>query len=100
MALDSTDSLYGDKYSVKCIGRCLEHDTVYYDMTPIVLRIREMREVKGWSQVELGKRAGVRQATISHLESGNAKAVDLTVLEKIAKALGVAPGYLIVKKGK
>ena len=57
-----------------------------------------MREVKGWSQVELGKRAGVRQATISHLESGNAKAVDLAVLEKIAKALGVAPGYLIVKK--
>jgi transcriptional regulator with XRE-family HTH domain len=56
--------------------------------------------VKGWSQVELGKRAGVRQATISHLESGNAKAVDLTVLEKIAKALGVAPGYLIVKQGK
>ena len=69
-------------------------------MTPIVLRIREMREVKGWSQVELGKRAGVRQATISHLESGNAKAVDLTVLEKVAKALGVAPGYLIVKKGR
>ena len=67
-------------------------------MSPLGLRIRQLREHRGWSQRELARRAGIRQATISHLESGRAKTVDLAILEKLARALDVDPGYLIVKK--
>ena len=69
-------------------------------MSPVAFRVRELREAQGWSQTELARRAGVRQATISHLESAKAKAIGLSVLERLAKALGCDPGYLIVRKGK
>jgi transcriptional regulator with XRE-family HTH domain len=69
-------------------------------MSPLNLRIKELRTAKGWSQRELSRRAGVRQATVSHLESGKVKTVDLSVLERLAKALQVDAGYLIVKKRK
>ncbi len=69
-------------------------------MTPLTLRIRELREVKDWSQAELARRSGVDQAIISRLESGETQSVNLPNLEKLAKALRCDPGYLIVKKGK
>ena len=69
-------------------------------MSPLGLRILQLREHHRWSQRELARRAGIRQATISHLESGRVKAINLEVLEKLAQALDVDPGYLIVKKGK
>ena len=69
-------------------------------MSPLELRIRELRTAKAWSQRELARRADVRQATISHLESGQAKTVDLGVLERLAKAFKCDAGYLIAKKGK
>ena len=58
-------------------------------MSPIVLRVREARKAKGWTQDELARRAGVRRATISSLESPRRQRVNLAVLEKVAKALGV-----------
>jgi DNA-binding Xre family transcriptional regulator len=45
-----------------------------------------------------GDLAGVRQATISELESGKAKRVDFATLEKLANALGVEPGSLIERE--
>ena len=68
-------------------------------MTPIVVRVKELRTAQGLTQKELAERAKIRQATVSKLESGRAKAIDLEVLEKLARALGCDPGYLIVKKG-
>ena len=73
---------------------------VSFGMSPLGLRIKELRSARGWSQRELSRRAGVRQATVSHLESGDVKTVDLSVLERLAKALQVDAGYLIVKKRK
>ncbi len=67
-------------------------------MTPIVLRVKELRTAQGLTQKQLAERAKIRQATVSKLESGRLKSVDLEVLEKLAKALGCDPGYLIVKK--
>ncbi len=69
-------------------------------MTPLSLRIREVRQVKGWTQAELARRAGIRRATVNRIENARVKAIDLEVLEKLAKALGCDPGYLIVKKWK
>ena len=73
---------------------------VSYGMSPLGLRIKELRTAKGWSQRQLAQIAEVRQATVSHLESGNVQTVDLSVLERLAKALRVDAGYLIVKKRK
>lgn len=65
-------------------------------MSPIRLRVKELRTVRGWSQEELSRRAEVRQATISDLENGKAKSVDLALLERLAKAFEVDAGYLFV----
>ena len=66
-------------------------------VSPIRLRLRELRRARGWSQADLGRKAGVRQATISRLESGTATKLSLEVLEKLAAALEVDPGYLLVR---
>ena len=69
-------------------------------MTPLTVRIKELREVKGWSQAELSRRSGVAQGMISRMENGQVESVHLPALEKLGKALGCDPGYLIVKKRK
>ena len=69
-------------------------------MTPISVRIKEVRNVKGWSQAELARRSGVSQSTISRLEAGTTPSIVLKNLEDLARALEVDPGYLLVKKGK
>jgi len=58
-------------------------------MSPVILRVREVRKRKPLTQTQLAAKAGVRQATISLFESGKTKRVNLDVLAKIAHALGV-----------
>jgi transcriptional regulator with XRE-family HTH domain len=67
---------------------------------PIYLRVRELREAKGISQVELASKAHVRQATVSAIENELTRRVDLDVLERLAVALEVDPGFLVVRKAK
>ena len=67
-------------------------------MTPISLRIRELRKAKGWSQAELAERAKVTQATVSRIEGGKVASLDLEVFEKLANALDVHPAVLIDQK--
>lgn len=61
------------------------------------MRLRALREVRGWSQAELARRSGVNQAVISRLESGTTQAISFPNLEKLAAALECDPGYLIVR---
>ncbi len=65
-------------------------------MSPITLRVGELREAKGWSQAELARRAGVRRAMLNELEAGKRQRIDLGILEKLAAALGVDPAILLV----
>jgi transcriptional regulator with XRE-family HTH domain len=67
-------------------------------MTPIRLRLKELRDAKGLSQVALGSLADVKQSTISEMESGTRQRVDLAILERLARALGVEPGELLVRE--
>ncbi len=64
-------------------------------MSPTTLRLRELRTASGLSQVELGRRAHVRQATISRLERGPVRLLDLGVLDRLASALHVQPVLLL-----
>ena len=66
-------------------------------MTPLVVEIRTLRERRGWTQAELAERADVTRATVNRLENGRPQSIDLKVLEKLGKALGVSPGLLIAK---
>ena len=64
-------------------------------MTPISLRLRELREARGLSQARLAKLSGVPQPTISRLEAGRLGTVNLKNLEKLARVLGVNAVLLI-----
>lgn len=69
-------------------------------MTPVFLRVKELREAKGLTQLELATRAKVRQATLSAIENEQTKGVDFDVLERLAKALDVDPGFLVARSGR
>lgn len=53
------------------------------------MRLRRFRQAKGWTQVELAKKARVTQALVSQLESGKKGSPSVVPLLRIAKALGV-----------
>jgi transcriptional regulator with XRE-family HTH domain len=65
---------------------------------PLTFRVRELREAKGWSQAELARRAGLRPATLSAIETNQTTGIDLTTLDALAMALGVEAGFLIVSQ--
>lgn len=50
------------------------------------LKIREIRELRGFSQAELARYMGVTQGYVSAIESGN-YAVGLKVLQQVADIL-------------
>jgi transcriptional regulator with XRE-family HTH domain len=66
-------------------------------MSPLMLRVRELREALGLTQAELADRARVRRATVNRIENAHVTAIDLEVLDKLADALGVEPGFIIVR---
>jgi transcriptional regulator with XRE-family HTH domain len=67
-------------------------------MSPLSIRVRELRDARGWTQQQLADAAGVRIATISRLENHHPTSIDLRVLDKLASALKVEPGFLIVRE--
>ena len=58
-------------------------------------RLREARQRCGWSQIELGRRAGVHHMLISKLERGQNQDVKGETLRKLAYALGVTADLLL-----
>jgi len=74
-------------------------------MTPVSLRLRELRTAKGFTQAQLADLSGVPQSTISRLEAGKLANVNLKQMQQLADALGVHAALLIAhpeaeKKGK
>jgi len=59
-------------------------------------RIKHYRELKRWSQLELGARAGIAQSAISAYENGE-KGMMVETAQKIADALGVKLDKLLEK---
>jgi len=56
--------------------------------------VRERRKAKGWTQEALAERAGVAAIHVGFVERGE-NVPKLTMILRIAKALGVRPGELI-----
>ncbi|AVX21635.1 Helix-turn-helix [Carboxydocella sporoproducens DSM 16521] len=57
-------------------------------------RLKAIRKALGLSQTRLAELSGVSQAYISELEAG-CKQPTLTILDKLAKALGVSVAELL-----
>ena len=57
--------------------------------------LKQIREAKGLSQLDLAKRAKVSQGYLSDLEAGEKKNPGIETLRKIAKALGVPVAELL-----
>lgn len=64
----------------------------------ISARVVELREAKGWSQSELARRADFPSQRIWGLEAGKQQWLPHH-LERVAEALGVAPGALLPAAG-
>lgn len=58
------------------------------------LSMRRLRQSKGWSQEEFAHQAGLHRTYISDLERG-ARNPTITVVDKLAVALGVPVGALL-----
>lgn len=56
--------------------------------------LRNFREVRGLTQADLGNRAGIAPASISHFETGQ-RVPSLDSLVKVADALGVSVDVLL-----
>jgi ribosome-binding protein aMBF1 (putative translation factor) len=57
-------------------------------------RMRQRRLDRGWSQMELAKRAEIDPGWISRLESGERQNISLVAARRIARALQVSLDYL------
>lgn len=58
------------------------------------MKLKELREARGLSQLKLAEISGVSQSFINYLEAGT-KQPTLKTLEKLAPALGVTIGELV-----
>lgn len=58
-------------------------------------RIRELRQRFGLSQAELGRKVGLTQGQVGHLENGH-RNLTLEWMKRIAGALGVAVSELLI----
>ena len=66
-------------------------------MTPVTLRIKQLRQARGLSQAALAKQVGVRQATINDLENGHSGRIELDLIDRLSVELGVQPGELFAQ---
>ena len=69
-------------------------------MSPIAIKIQELREAAGLTQAGLADLAGTNQGTVSNLETGKTTRLDLPLLNRLCRALKCQPGDILVRKGK
>ena len=65
-------------------------------MTPVEVRLREVRRSMGLTQAQLAKKAGMAQGEISRIES-SATMISLDVLDRLCRALKCDPGDILVR---
>ena len=60
--------------------------------------VRRLREAKGWSQEDLGEKSDLHRTYVSGIERG-VRNPTLTIIFKLAGALGIEASKLIAKGG-
>ena len=60
----------------------------------LAANVRRLRKEKGWSQEAFAERASLHRTYISQVERAK-KNVTISVLDRLAEALGVDPGELL-----
>jgi transcriptional regulator with XRE-family HTH domain len=63
--------------------------------SPIGVRIKELREARGWSLNKLALKAGCSQGYLSDVENGKISSPSGQMLVKLAAALGASTDYLL-----
>jgi transcriptional regulator with XRE-family HTH domain len=58
------------------------------------LKIKEMREAKGWTQEELAQRSGLSRPHIAKIEAGGLKESYKSTVNKLARAFNLTPSEL------
>jgi len=74
-------------------GDYVPHEVVGLHIDRDITYLRAWREYLGLTQAEVAERAGISQAALSQMESGEAKLRKAT-REKLAKAMGLNPEQL------
>ena len=77
----------------KCGGRCII--ACAFLSSVIRLRVRELREARGWTQDELAKRSRVARITIARIEAQRTNGIDFAVWERLASTFAVHPVQLV-----
>ncbi len=67
-------------------------------VSPIALRLRELRQKRGLTQVELSKLTGIDQGAISRIENGHTGGIEFDVLERLCDALNCQPWDLLKRQ--
>ncbi|MBR5298539.1 MAG: helix-turn-helix transcriptional regulator [Parabacteroides sp.] len=58
-------------------------------------RIKELRQLNGMSQEELGRRVGVQRAAINKYEKGTVTNIPINTIERISATFDVSPSYIL-----
>lgn len=58
-------------------------------------RIKYLRNLKGWTQEELGTKVGMQKSAIAKYEKGNVENMKRSVIKKMSELFEVSPSYLM-----
>lgn len=61
-----------------------------YDSKLVGIKIRSLREQKGWTQIELGNMLGLKQGSITNIENGRSSITKLGMINKILKIFDIS----------
>ena len=66
-------------------------------MSPVKLRLKELREEAGLTQAEVSAETGLHVVAISRMENGHTKEIAFTTIGALCRVLKVTPGDLFVR---
>jgi transcriptional regulator with XRE-family HTH domain len=69
------------------------------ELSPIALRLKELREIAGMSQQSLAVSAGVSVSLVSQIERGSRVDPRMSTITALATALGVSLDELVARNG-
>lgn len=66
-----------------------------FPMETMGARIKQLRQARGWTQLELAKMVGVTKSAVSQWELGSTASIKLPEFLDLCRKLGTDPYYLV-----